>query len=213
VGPTVERTAMRDDSSVTALVTRVVDGDLEAWNEIIERYSPLVWSICLRFRLERQDIDDVGQTVWLLLVENVGGLREPAALPGWLATTTKNECLRILRSARRLDFDGLPPDDQMPADLAGEMIEQEVITAERNAALRAAFAELPPGCHQLLSMLMSDEPPAYAQISEKLGIRVGSIGPTRSRCLDRLRRSPHLTAVLGGETGGITVRKNGGRPR
>jgi RNA polymerase sigma factor (sigma-70 family) len=204
---------MRDDSSVTALVTRVVDGDQEAWNEIIERYSPLVWSICLRFRLGRQDIDDVGQTVWLLLVENIGGLREPAALPGWLATTTRNECLRILRAARRNDFDGLPPDDQMPADLAGEMIEQEVITAERNAALRAAFAELPPGCHQLLSLLISDEPPAYAQISEKLGIRVGSIGPTRSRCLDRLRRSPHLTSVLGGEAGGITVRKTGGRPR
>jgi hypothetical protein len=72
---------------------------------------------------------------------------------------------------------------------------------------------LPAGCHQLLSMLISDEPPAYAQISEKLGIRVGSIGPTRSRCLDKLRRSPHLAAVLGGEAGGITVRKTGGRPR
>jgi RNA polymerase sigma factor (sigma-70 family) len=204
---------MRDDSSVTALVARVVDGDQEAWHEIIERYSPLVWSICLRYRLERPDADDVGQTVWLLLVENIGGLREPAALPGWLATTTRNECLRILRSARRHDFDGLPPDDQMPADQAGEMIEQEVMTAERNAALRAAFAELPPGCHQLLSLLISDEPPAYAQISEKLGMRVGSIGPTRSRCLDRRSRSPHLTAVLGGEAGGITVRKTGGRPR
>jgi RNA polymerase sigma factor (sigma-70 family) len=204
---------MRDDSSVTALVTRVVGGDLEAWNEIIERYAPLVWSICLRYRLARQDIDDVGQTVWLLLVENIGSLREPAALPGWLATTTRNECLRILRAARRSDFDGLPPDDQMPTGLAEEMIEQEVITAERNAALRAAFAELPPGCHQLLSMLISDEPPAYAQISQKLGIRVGSIGPTRSRCLDKLRRSPHLTAVLGGEAGRITARKTGGSPR
>jgi RNA polymerase sigma factor (sigma-70 family) len=204
---------VRDDSSVTALVTRVVDGDDEAWNEIIERYAPLVWSICNRYRLERQDIDDVGQTVWLALVENIGRLREPAALPGWLATTTRNECLRILGAARRNDFDGLPADDQMPADPGGKTIEQEVIIAERNAALRAAFAELPAGCYELLSMLMSDPPPGYAQISEKLGMRVGSIGPTRSRCIDRLRRSPHLLPVLSGEAGSISARKTGGHTR
>jgi RNA polymerase sigma factor (sigma-70 family) len=204
---------MRDDSSVTALVTRVVDGDQEAWNEIIERYAPLVWSICARYRLERQDKDDVGQTVWLLLVENIGGLREPAALPGWLATTTRNECLRILRSARRNDFDGLPADDQMPADADAQMIEQELIKAERNVALRAAFAELPPNCYELLSMLISDPPPAYAHVSEKLGMRVGSIGPTRSRCIDRLRRSPHLAAVLGGDADRISARKTGGHTR
>jgi len=204
---------MRDDSSVTALVTRVVGGDQEAWDEIIERYAPLVWSICARYRLVRQDIDDVGQTVWLLLVENIGGLREPAALPGWLATTTRNECLRILRAARRNDFDGLPPDDQMPADPDAHMIEQELIKAERNVALRAAFAELPATCYELLSMLISDPPPAYAQVSEKLGMRVGSIGPTRSRCIDRLRRSPHLAAVLAGDANRISARKTGGHTR
>lgn len=201
---------MRDDSSVIALVARVADGDQEAWNEIIERYAPLVWSICVRYRLDRQDIDDVGQTVWMLLVENIDGLREPAALPGWLATTTRNECLRILRAARRSKLDGLPPDDQLPPDPAGLMIEQEIIRAERSVALRAAFADLPKGCHELLSMLISDPPPGYAQISAKLGMRVGSIGPTRSRCLDRLRRSPHLAAVLDGEPGAITTRKAGG---
>ena len=89
---------MRDDPSVIALVARVRDGDQEAWDEIVERYSPLVWSICVRYRLSRQDIDDVGQSVWLLLVEQIGSLREPAALPGWLATTTRRECLRVLRA-------------------------------------------------------------------------------------------------------------------
>jgi RNA polymerase sigma factor (sigma-70 family) len=188
---------MRDNSSVVALVARVGDGDQAAWNELIDRYSPLVWSICLRFELSRQDIDDVGQSVWLRLVENIGTLREAAALPGWLATTTRRECLRVLRSARRHDHTGLPPEDQMPIEPGDTTIEQELILAERNAALRAAFAELPGRCHELLSMLISDPPPAYADISAKLGIAVGSIGPTRARCLDRLRQSPHLAGVLG----------------
>jgi RNA polymerase sigma factor (sigma-70 family) len=200
---------MRDDPSVIALVDRVCDGDQEAWNELIERYSPLVWSICLRYQLERQDIDDVGQSVWLLLVENIAGLREPAALPGWLATTTRHECLRILRAARRLERDGLPPEDQMPPDLSAPMIEQEIIAAERNAALRAAFAELPAACHELLSLLISDPPPGYTEVSAKLGMPIGSIGPTRARCIERLRRSPHLTAVLGDEPRDIAVQGPG----
>jgi DNA-directed RNA polymerase specialized sigma24 family protein len=76
-------------------------------------------------------------------------------------------------------------------------IEEEVIVAERNAALRAAFAELAPSCHELLSMLITDPPLPYADISTRLGLPVGSIGPTRARCLERLRRSPHLTPILG----------------
>ena len=187
---------MRENSSVTALVTRVGEGDQEAWNEIIERYAPLVWSICLRYQLNRQDIDDVGQSVWLLLVEHIGNLREAAALPGWLATTTRHECLRVLRAGRRQDYAGLPPEEQMPSDPAAATVEQELIEAERNAALRAALAELPDRCRELLSMLISDPPPAYAEISATLGIAVGSIGPIRARCLGRLRRSPHLAGFL-----------------
>ncbi len=200
---------MRDDPSVIALVARVLDGDQEAWNEIIERYSPLVWSICVRYQLTRPDIDDVGQGVWLGLVEHIGKLRQPAALAGWLATTTRNECLRVLRAARRYDPDGLPAEDLMPPDPDGTMIEQELIQAELNAALRAAFAELSPACHELLSMLISDPPPAYAQVSRVLGIPVGSIGPTRARCLDRLRRSPHLTDFLSDTAGDVGVTEAG----
>jgi RNA polymerase sigma factor (sigma-70 family) len=197
---------MRDDPSVIALVDRVSGGDQQAWNELIERYAPLVWSICTRYQLDRQDIDDVGQSVWLALVENIASLRERAALPGWLATTTKNECLRILREAGRRDRDGLPADDQLPPDLSAEVIEQEIIDAEQNAALRAAFAELSPPCYQLLAMLISDPPPGYTQISAKLGMPIGSIGPTRARCLDRLRRSPHLSGLLARQPGTITAK-------
>ena len=168
---------MRDDPSVIALVARVGDGDQEAWNEIIDRYSPLVWSICLRYQLSRQDIDDVGQGVWLTLVENIGTLRQPAALPGWLATTTRNECLRVLRAARRYDPDGLPAEDLLPPDPDARPVDHELIVAERHAALRAAFADLGQACHDLLSALMSDPPPGYAQVSKALGIPVGQHRP------------------------------------
>ena len=192
---------MRDDPSVIALVRRAAGDDKTAWDEIVERYSPLVWSICARYRLSREDADDVGQSVWLLLVDKIGSLRDPAALPGWLATTTRHECLRVLRAAPRHVHVGLPPDDQMPPDIDAAMIEDEVLAAERNAALRAAFAELPPQCRELLSLMICDPPCRYEEISAALGIAVGSIGPMRARCLDRLRRSPHIRPAEDDGTG------------
>lgn len=187
---------MRDDPLVIALVTRAADGDQAAWNELVERYAPLVWSICAKYRLDRSDIDDVGQSVWLLLVEKIATLREPAALPGWLATTTHRECLRVLRAARRHDHADLPPADELGARDGTTTVDQEIMAAEQDAAIRAAFAELPRGCRELLGMLVGDPPCAYADISASLGIAVGSIGPKRGRCLDLLRRSPHLTAII-----------------
>jgi RNA polymerase sigma factor (sigma-70 family) len=184
---------MRDDPSVIALVTRAANGDQDAWNEIIERYAPLVWSICARYLLKNQDIEDVGQTVWLLLVEQLGKLREPAALPGWLATTTQRECLRALTAARRTADAGTLDDALTVVDAA--VIEQEILTAERNAALRTALGELPLRCRQLLAMLISDPPSSYTEISATLGIPIGSIGPQRARCLERLRRSSTLDGL------------------
>jgi RNA polymerase sigma factor (sigma-70 family) len=145
--------------------------------------------------LSRHDIDDVGQTVWLLLVEQLGNLRQPSALPGWLATTTQRECFRVLRAARRYDCFGSPVDIQMPQDQPALLIEPEIIAAELNAALRAAFAELPSRCRQLLSMLIRDPSRSYAEISVTLPIPIGSIGPQRARCLGRLRRSRALVAL------------------
>jgi RNA polymerase sigma factor (sigma-70 family) len=199
---------MRDDPSVVALVTRAADGDSSAWNEIVERYVPLVWSICTRFQLGSQDSEDVAQTVWLLLVEQLGKLREPAALPGWLATTTARECLRVVTAAHRSERLGTKLDDAAQF-VAAVVIEEEVLLAERNASLRAAFAELPPRCQRLLAMLLADPPRSYAEISATLAIPVGSIGPQRSRCLGRLRRSSALVALVEGDIG-VTV--PGGEP-
>ena len=193
---------MRDDPYVITLVARASAGDQTAWDGIIERYAPLVWKIGLRYRLSPEDIADVGQKVWLLLVEKIGSLREPAALPGWLAKTTQRECLHILREARRHDHAELPPEDQMPTDTDTGMIEEEILVAERNAALRAALAELPRGCRELLSMMICDPPCKYEDISATLGLKIGSIGPLRARCLDRLRRSPHLVDIIDTGSGG-----------
>jgi RNA polymerase sigma factor (sigma-70 family) len=184
-----------DDPVVTALVTRAGSGDQEAWDAIVERYAPLVWSICRRNQLERRDIDDVGQSVWLLLVEKIGTLREPAALPGWLVTTTRRECLRVQRATRRHGHAELPADEQLPPDPDTALIDQEILAREREAALRAAFAELPRRSRQLLTMLMGDPPCSYEEIGATLGLAVGSIGPMRARCLAQLRRSPHLDFI------------------
>ena len=185
---------MRDDPTVVALVKRAAGDDPAAWNEIVERYSPLVWSICARFQLSTSDREDVAQNVWLLLVEQLGKLREPAALPGWLATTTHRECLRVVMAARKSERVGTGLDDALQF-VDTTMIDEEILMAERNAALRAAFAELPPRCQQLLGLLLGGDPPkSYAEISATLQMRVGSIGPNRARCLDRMRK---LLADLG----------------
>jgi RNA polymerase sigma factor (sigma-70 family) len=182
---------VRDDPTVVALVTRAAAGDPAAWEEIVERYGPLVWSICTRFQLSSHDREDVAQNVWLLLVEQLGKLREPAALPGWLATTTQRECLRVVTAARKSERLGTGLDDALQF-VDNTIIDEEILMAERNAALRAAFAELPPKCQRLLAMLASDPPSSYAEISATLQVPMGSIGPQRARCLERLRKSSAL---------------------
>jgi RNA polymerase sigma factor (sigma-70 family) len=186
---------MRDDPAVTALVTRARNGEEQAWDALVERYAPLIWSICRRHRLDDADADDVGQHVWLQLMDHLDKVRNPAALPGWLATTTRRECARAQRAARRAPA-GHPLDAQTIADHHAQTVEQQLLAAERHAALREAFARLPPGCQRLITLLIQNPPLPYATISARLNIPVGSIGPNRSRCLDRLRRDPAIAALL-----------------
>ena len=190
---------MRDYSMVTDLVIRARHGDQGAWDELVERHAPLIWSICRRYHLGGADAEDVAQAVWLRLVDQLHRLREPAAIAGWLATTTRRECCRVLRTARRpeaawpgLDAETIPDDQAQTA-------EQELLAAERHAALREALAHLTPREQQLLVSLAAVPPVPYAEISARLGIPVGSIGPTRGRCLDKLRRYPAIAALINAE--------------
>ena len=216
---------MRDDPSVVALVARAAGSDERAWYELVDRYAPLVWSICARFQLSGADIEDVGQTVWLGLVEQLSNekLREPAALPGWLATTTQRECLRVLRVRGKYEVFGADPDSaaltraaNVPA-IDATAIEEEILQAERNALLRAALAELPESDQRLIALLLRDPPLSYAEIGGILDMKPGSIGPTRQRCLRRLSRSPLLAGLsdLGppaAEPGPGAAGESGGRP-
>ena len=175
------------------MVERARDGDQTAWDQIVERYAPLVWSLCQRYHLARADADDVGACVWLRLVEKLDTIREPAALPGWLATTTRRECLRMLQAKNR----ELPVEDhQRLADDANPAADDWLLEQERLIALRLAYADLSERCRQLLKLLFADPVTPYDEISAILGMPVGAIGPTRQRCLGKLRASPVLAAVV-----------------
>jgi RNA polymerase sigma factor (sigma-70 family) len=190
---------MRDNLPVSDLVTRARNGDKQAWGALVERYDPLIWSICRRQGLDRTDAEDVGQAVWLYLVRHLANLNTPAALPGWLTTTTRRECLRVQRAGRPLaarpvlDAETLPDDRAYTAD-------QGLLAGERQAAVRKAFLDLPSGGQRLIALLLEEPPLPYAEISVRLGIPVGSIGPNRRRCLDKMRRHPAIAALISPET-------------
>ena len=189
--------------SLPALVSSAREGDQGAWNAIVERFLPLVCALVRRHRLSEADGDDVCQTVWLRLVEHLDGLREPAALPGWISTTTRNECLRLLAARKRMT----PVDPMDSTSLEGvseDLSTADLVAIEERQALRDGLAELPSGRRDLLMMLLADPPIPYADISARLGIPVGSIGPTRARALDQLRNTRSLRALATAEleTGG-----------
>jgi len=187
------------DEPVTDLVARARNGDKQAWDALVERFAPLIWSICRRHQLGATDADDVSQSVWLRLVDQLDRVREPAALPGWLVTTTQRECRRVVRTVRGsrpvayvLDVENLPDELARTAD-------HELLEAERHAALRQAFGALDPFSRQLVALLIQDPPVPYTEISARLGIAVGSIGPSRARCLEKLRRHPAIAALIDAE--------------
>ena len=203
---TAEAGLARAGGPVTDLVTRAATGDEQAWGALVERYAPLLWSICRRYRLASDDAADVGQSVWLRLLDQLGSLRDPAALPGWLAVTAERECWRVLRAHRpptAAAATGIIPDQQT------SVAEQELLRAERHAALREAVSRLPPRCQQLIALLIADPPRSYAQISATLGIPVGSIGPTRSRCLAKLRRDPAIAVLISTEATSVDTASAG----
>jgi RNA polymerase sigma factor (sigma-70 family) len=194
--PSGRENVMDQSSSVPELVTAARDGDQNAWNALVDRFLPLVTGVIARHRLFGADADDINQTVWLKLVEHLDRLREPEALAGWIATTTRHECLALLRRRQRCNpvdpsSYGVFDHDPQQGDLADDLLREE-----RQHALREGLRELPEDRRQLLLMLISDPAPSYSEISRTLGIPVGSIGPTRARALDHLRSTGAIQALL-----------------
>lgn len=179
---------MRDVLSTGFLIGRAAVGDELAWGQIVRLYTPLVRSVCWRFGLSGMDADDVENTVWLRLLTGIAYLREPAALPGWLRTTTRRECQVVLRGRVR----DAPLDDGYLTDPGSTPSDARLLAEERRSALRAAIRNLSESDRRLLSLLFADPPVPYAEISRTLGMAVGAIGPTRQRILHRLRRQQVL---------------------
>jgi RNA polymerase sigma factor (sigma-70 family) len=175
------------DGDITRIVSAAANGDQRAWDEIVERYSGLLWAVARAHRLSAADGADVVQTTWLRLIEHLPQIRNREGIGSWLATTARRECLRLLRSGARCQ----PSDEMQPLVDAGAdhaEVESALLTAERDAELWAAFSRLPARDQALLRLLAIDSPPSYQEISAALGMPIGSIGPTRARSLERLRR-------------------------
>jgi RNA polymerase sigma factor (sigma-70 family) len=171
--------------SVADLLLRIGEGDAAAWDEIFRRYGKLVSSTVRSFRLQEADVLDAVQMTWLRLTENVHRIKFPDQLGGWLRTTARHECLRILRQAKPAQdvVDMMP--DTVPDPSVGP--EQRVIDADTARTLRKLVAELPPRRQALVWMLFNDNPLSYAEVARAAGIPPGGIGPTRARALRQLR--------------------------
>ena len=177
--------ACLQDDDTTTLLRRAASGDESAWGGLVDRYAGVVWSVARGFRFDDATAADVSQTVWLRLAERHHSIRDPERLAGWLATTTRHECYRITRRRRREIVDDEVVDPRATDDAS---VDDALIAADETVQALAAFARLPDHCRALLRLLCTDPPPDYATISRELGRPIGSIGPTRQRCLDRLRR-------------------------
>lgn len=198
-----------DTRSPAEVLAAAAAGDRTAWETLVDRYSGLVAGIARGYGLRDSDVADVYQTVWLRLLESLGALREPRALPGWLATTTRNECLRTLRLQRRtrpLEPDLAETWVSPPGDAA---VDARLLAEERRDAVRAALASLPPHCRELLALLAADPPPSYDDVSRRLDMPRGSIGPTRGRCLGKLRQCPVLAKLLDDDASGAAGGRSG----
>jgi RNA polymerase sigma factor (sigma-70 family) len=165
-------------------------GDREAWEALVLRYGSLVRSRVRAFRLPEADAQDAVQETWLRLVENLHRLRDPECLPGWLATTARRECLRLLQCP--------PPAVLAEAETVADPApgpEQQVLEAETVREVRDGLARLPLQSTLLLHELFADDRRPYAEIAQRSGMAVGSIGPKRARVLAQLRRNLRHYAV------------------
>lgn len=174
------------------LVERAAQGDADAWDHLVARYGGRVWAVARAHRLSTADAEDVFQVTWLRLVTHLDRIREPERLGAWLATTARRECLLVLRRNGR----AVPAGDDFDLDVADPdttPVDSRLLASERDARLFSALALLPDRCQQLLRVLMADPEPTYEAVSASLAMPIGSIGPTRRRCLDRLR---HILAGI-----------------
>jgi RNA polymerase sigma factor (sigma-70 family) len=174
------------DANVTRLVRAAAAGESQAWDSLVSRYVALLWSIAFRHGLNESDAADVVQNTWLRFFEHIHQLREPARVGSWLATTAQRESLRFVAQRQRV----VPSDDDATFDGVDRLqapVDEALLVREQVEQAQAALETLPPAWRSLLVLLTQDPPLSYEKIGAHLGVPIGSIGPTRGRCVRRLR--------------------------
>ncbi|MCL4414176.1 MAG: sigma-70 family RNA polymerase sigma factor [Actinobacteria bacterium] len=176
-----------EEAPVATLVQLAGEGCSKAWQELVSRFGGMIAATGRRYRLSAADVAELQQITWLRLVENLHKIEQPERVGGWLATTARRESLQLLRRASKYHSGA----DQLLANLPDQRLPEpdaKPIAEERATVVRAAWQRLSPRCQELLSLLMVDDPLSYKDLSELLQVPIGSLGPTRGRCLERLRR-------------------------
>jgi RNA polymerase sigma factor (sigma-70 family) len=174
------------DADLTEVVAAAADGNSWAWTVLSLRFGGKIVAIARSCRLNDADVAEVHQATWLRLFDNIGRIEQPDRIGGWLATTAKRESLKIAQSKARLAFDHEGLMDR--PDMHATALDDGLLIEEQVEAVRRAFELLPPHCRRLLDVLAGDDSPSYQEIATALSMPIGSIGPTRGRCLDHLRR-------------------------
>jgi RNA polymerase sigma factor (sigma-70 family) len=172
-------------SELVRMLQSAAAGNSGDWELLVDRFAGMIWAIARAHRLSAADAADVSQATWLKLVERLDQIRDPDRVGGWLATTARRECLRVLRGSRR----EAPSGEDIPQQWSPEAPPDKAVQlTERNQLLWQCFARLRPSDQALLRLLLAEPRPAYEEISAALDMPIGSIGPTRARALKRLRR-------------------------
>ena len=193
---------MGEPSDLRALLAAAASGDQEAWNALVAEFSALLWGVARAHRLNHDDAADVVQNTWLRLLDRLHTIQKPEALAGWLATTARHEALSMLRRQGR---EHLVRDDDVAEHVVDEeaaQLDTALLDDERDREIWTQFVRLPESCQRLLRILMACDRPNYRAVSEALSMSVGSIGPTRMRCLDKLRRLLRESSYPFAEGGG-----------
>jgi RNA polymerase sigma factor (sigma-70 family) len=191
VEPGDSRTPLPRRDDVPTLVHRAAAGEERAWTLLVQRFDATIRSVARGYRLNDADRDEVAQRTWLALVRHIAQVRDQAALAGWLVTTARRECLKVLGASERT----LPIDDTVvEASATDEPLEERLLAQERHDALHRALADVPEHQRRLMRLLLNEAD--YDEVSATLGIPKGSIGPTRGRCIARLRQHSALADVV-----------------
>lgn len=183
----MELTTTAETTEAERLVARARQGDQAAWRELFDQYTRLVWAITRDFRVSDGDASDVTQTTWLRLLEHIDRI-DPNRIAAWLGTTARRECLRVLAMRKRmvLTYDADALNGVGGTDAA---VDESLLADENVREVRRALQTLPERWQELIRLSMADPPVPYAEISARLGMPIGSIGPVRQRCLARLRKA------------------------